>query len=547
VTPFLQFRIWFRRASAGRRVGAALSAAVLVALLVWSAVPSHSSTSLTALGQPAGSVSGSGRSSSGAASGSGSVNPGSVGGSTGGSSGSSSSIAGAGQGSSGATGGSGGDTGVDDSGSTGASGTSSSSGSSPSGAGPATTTAATGTQTTTAQSCTTMGKLRIGIVIPEGAGGTLNSLIGAPPVTQEEADYAAVINSVNSAGGVDCNDLVGDYATDDQLDPSVAQSNCLQFVQDKVFAILGGFLPTSTDDCPLQNHIPTFDQLAIPGTSVTKYYPYYLSPDPTYERLYKNFVGAANQMGFFGPSRHFAKLGIFYRDCLPAENQALISDLAAVGVPSSKISRFDLGCPANFASPTAIEQAVVQFKAAGVTTVTIDNDLEDVQNITNYSSDDDFDPAGGWIVPDDGIVAITSSASFHPNAREFNGAIAITPLQYGAIASNLPETPATQACDKVMTASHLPTVYQSADQFAGSTCSLIWMLEAAIQHGGVSQTGLASGLQAAKSVNLSFPNGPNDFSQQGTTTGGEFWRPVTYRSACGCWQVVSAAWNPSFS
>jgi len=142
---------------------------------------------------------------------------------------------------------------------------------------------------------------------------------------------------------------------------------------------------------------------------------------------------------------------------------------------------------------------------------------------------------------------VTGSANFHPNGTEFNGAMAITLNQYGAIASKLPETAGTQACDKIMTSHGLPTVYKSGDQFAGSTCSLVWMLAAAIEHAGPNPAALIAGLHAAGSTQVSFPDGPNSFSAPNTTTGGEYWRALTYHSSCQCWTVDNANWNQSFS
>lgn len=528
----MQFRIWFRRASAAQKVSTAAAVALVVALLVWSAVPSpNRSTTLAvagpgatpAAGAPGGTPARSTTSAGGA--GAGSVPaPGAIDTTAGGTA-----VAG---GSSAGGGGAGSPTG-----------------------GPGTPQPAGGASTTpgsaapssgTPASCTKMGSLKVGVVVPEGAGGAINGVIGNPPTSEEEADYAAVLDSVNKAGGVDCYNLVGDYATADLTNPSGAQAGCLKFAQDKVFAVLGGYEPSFTDDCLLQAHLPTIDELPIPSGEAKQFYPYYFSTYPTYEVLYENFVRAANQMGYFGAAKHFAKLGIFYKDCSPEVNRVLLADLAAVGVTGGKVDRYDLGCPGAFSSPAAIQQAVLQFKTDGVTTVTIDNDLPDIQNISNIAASEGFKPAGGWILPDYGGVAITGSRNFHPNAGEFDGAVSITAGQYGAIASNLPETPGTQACDKVMTSHGLPTVYQSGDQFAGSTCSLVWMLVAAIQHAGVTQNGLPAGLQAAKTVQMSFPNGPNDFSAPGTTTGGQFWRPVAYHGGCQCWTVVNPTWSPSF-
>lgn len=546
MTPFLQFRIWFRRAHAGQRVSAIGAVAVVLALLVWAAVPS---------GNPAqSSVAVGGTSSSGAQGLSGGSGAPTATGASGGGSAGSAGSAGAATPSSGAvsggTGSTGGTPGAVSSGSaTGAPGATGSAGGTVPAVASGATGATGGTGSTapagsTTQSCTKRGTMKIGVVVPTAAGGSINSVIGNPPTAQEESDYAAVLDSVNKAGGVDCYNLVGDYATADLTNPSSAQSGCLQFVQDKVFAVLGGFEPLFSDDCLLQAHIPTFDQLAIPQGSAQKYYPYYFSDYSTYEVLYKNFVQAVDRMGYFGAGHGFAKLGVFYESCNPEIHQALMADLAAVGVSGSKVSTYNLGCSGAFAPPNVIAQAVLQFKAAGVTTATIDDDIADAQTISDTASAQGWHPA--WILPDYGEVAVTGSASEHPNASEFNGAVAITSSQYGAIGSNLPETPGTQQCDQIMKSHGLPTVYQSGDQFAGSACSQVWMLVAGLEHGSLSAAGIVAGLQAVKSVTLSFPLGPNDFSAPGTTTGGQFWRTDTYNGTCQCWKVVNPAWSPSF-
>ena len=50
MTPFLQFRIWFRRASAAQKASSILAVIVLAALIVWTAVPSTDSVSSLAVG-----------------------------------------------------------------------------------------------------------------------------------------------------------------------------------------------------------------------------------------------------------------------------------------------------------------------------------------------------------------------------------------------------------------------------------------------------------------------------------------------------------------
>ena len=520
MTPFLRFRIWFRRASIGQRAATALSVLAAVALVVWSAVPSDTGSSASAgivSGQGSIAAGGSGTSGTGA---SGSTVPGSAGsaGSSGGATGTS------------GTSGSGSSTSGSSSGSTGSDNGSSG-------------TIDNGVPTATA-SCAKRGTVKVGIVVPTGAGGTINAAIGAPPQAEEQADYAAVVDDLNKAGGMACDTIVADFATSDLTNPSSARSGCLQFVQDKVFAVVGGFEPLFSDDCTLQAHIPTFDELSITAGDVQKFYPYYFSTYPTYERLYKNFVNAVAQMGYFSSAKKFAKIGIFYDDCTPEIQQTLIANLATVGVSGSKVDTYDLGCSTAFASPSAIEQAVLKFKTDGVTTATISDSLADGQNISNISNSQGFHPA--WILPDIGEIAVQNSSSGHPDSTEFEGATAITAGQYGAIPAHFPEDAGTQRCDRVMTSHHLPTVYNSADQFAGSTCSLMWMLVAAVHKAGLNQSALAAGLQATKTVQMSFPSGPNDFSVAGTTAGGEFWRADTYHGSCQCWVTNNPAWQPSF-
>ena len=533
MTPFLQFRIWFRRASAAQKGSGLLAVAMVVALLVWTAVPS---------GSPAGSHVGMASSgSSSGSSGGGIVQP--AGGAVTTTVASRPSPAQAGS-----------------SGSPPASLPSSGGGGvaqSPSAAPPATTgghqapTAASPGQssqaaTSTTQSCTTKGTLKIGVVVPNEAGGQLNPVFGIPTQSQEEADYGAAIDAINKAGGAGCYTLTGEYLGVDGTNPSTAQSDCLTFAQDHVFAVMGGFLPAATDDCLMQHHLPTFEQIPVPAAEVKQYYPYYFSVDPTFEVLYRNFAEAIQKLGYLSSAHHFAKMGVFYRDCIPSVNAAMVSDLAAVGISGSKLVRYDLGCPTPqpYAAPQAVQQAILQFKTEGVTTVTVDNDYEDIQQLSKTAQTQGFHPV--WVIPDTGVSAVSSAPEFQPDPNNFNGALAITPEQYGAIESSLPESAGTQACDKIMASHGLPTVYKSADQYAGSACSLMWMLVAAIQHGGANPAGLAAGLQAARTTQYSFPDGPDDFSAPGTTTGGEFWRPITFSGSCGCWKVQSAAWNPSF-
>ncbi|HET6873849.1 MAG TPA: hypothetical protein VFH70_03680 [Acidimicrobiales bacterium] len=391
--------------------------------------------------------------------------------------------------------------------------------------------------------------MKVGVVIPDVGSGSasLNNTFGIPPASQEQADYAALFDSINKSGGVACHSLVGDYAVFNETDPNAAQTECLQFVQDKVLAVLGGWLPSSSDTCALQNHLPTFEQEEIPASELNQFSPYYLSPAGELDLLFHNFSHALSRMGYFSTSKGFKKVGVFYRDCISGEYQSLVSQLEQVGVPGSAITSYDVGCSSSpFAPPSTVEAAILKFQQSGVTDVIPMNEYEDLQAFTRQANSQGYKPQ--YLVADDGLVATSSSLTFEPNATNFNGAVAITPYLYGAQQSGLPETAATKQCDQIMTSHSLPTVYQSGDQFAGVVCSEVWMLTAGMAHDpGLAQNSLAAGIAAAGSVALSYPDGPNDFKASEGAFGGEYWRPLQFQAGCGCWKVTNPTFSPSFS
>jgi hypothetical protein len=398
------------------------------------------------------------------------------------------------------------------------------------------------------QSCSSLTPVKVGVVIPNVGSGSasVNSTFGIPSAQEEQADYEAAFDSINKAGGVGCHTLVGDYQVFNETDSSGAQAGCTQFHSDKVFAILGGWLPVSNDNCALGYGIPVIEQIAELSTTLRQYAPYALSAAGELDLIFHNFAHAVANAGYFSASKGFKKVGIFYRDCIPGEYQILIGQLESVGVPSSAIVGADIGCPfVPFAPPNQVEQAVLTFQQQGVTDVIPMNEYEDLQAFTRDANNQGFKPQ--YLVADDGIVSTSGSPTFAPQGQNFDGAVAITAGAFGAISSGLPETAPTKECDQIMTSHHLPRVYQSGDGFAGSACSLVWMVAAGIAHDtSLSQAGLAPGLAAAGSVAFSYPDGPANFAQSNGFFGGEEWRPLQYQAGCACWKVTNPNFSPSF-
>jgi hypothetical protein len=509
MTPFLQFRYWLRRASATSRASVAVSIAVVLALVSWVAIPADNSTT-PAAAAPAGTATES-------------TAPGPM-----------------------------------------PSGTTPSTGvSGPAPIGPvATGPGAPGQHPTSTnpsgqpfpsasasrQTCTTRGApVKIGVVLIElGQGGAnVNDTFGIPSTSEQRADYNAMFDTVNKAGGVQCHPLVGDFETYNEFSPPTSTTACNNFVANKVFAVMGGFLPTASDACLMAAKLPTFETTPLPRDDMKRFSPYLWSASGVIERNFVNFAHVMSQNGYFGAKKKFTKLGIFYRDCIPNIYEHFVAGLRAVGVTSAQITKYNVGCPSAIATPADDQAAVTQFRNQNVSTVVPLSDGGDIQGFTNVAQSQGFRPQ--YLIADTQEVAVVSGANFAPNQPNFNGALALTAQAYGSLGSNLPESAATKSCDAIMVAHGLPTVRKSGNEFAGAVCSFVWILVAAMQHNpDGSKAGLVKGIQAVGRIELSEPEGPADYSKPGTTAGGQFWRTVKYSSACACWKVLQD-FQPSFS
>ncbi len=506
MTPFKEFRFWWRRTTPGSRGFSAVCAALAVMLLAWIALPTESS-STTSQNVAAGTASDQSGTGTGV----------------------------------GSNGGTGGDT-------TGAAGSGSAAGPRVGTGGPGSGTGATvpgGTHDTgpgkpnttappTAATCTSPTTLKVGTILINVAG--LNSTFGVPSPEDQQKIFEAVFDSVNRTRQAGCVKFEPVYQTYNEFDTASVRAICLNFVAAKVFAAVVGFLPLGTDDCVMQNKIPMFEIQPIGAADIQKYYPYYFSVHESLQVVYRNWAYATKQQGFFSAAKGFKKLGIFYRDCQPDVNSAMLKYLDEVGVKPAQISRFNLGCPGNFASPAAIQQGIFQFQSAGVTTLTIDNDIGDVQNITKQAQIQGFHPQ--YVLPDNGLVGATGSVQFQPDPSNFDKALAITPDAYWGANTGLAPPAPTKTCDQVLTVHGVPKVLSTSSAYGGVICNTLWMLAAATKNAPtLARDQLAAGLQRAKSVPFSYPFGPNDFSAAGATVSGQFWRPLTWHKTCVCWKV----------
>lgn len=541
MSPFLQFRLWLRSAPVAERLLAVTAASVLVTLIAWALVPAGHSSPTTTSFAGGGPVAG-----AAPAAGSSATTPvaaGSTAGRTQAGGGGSAALAVGSPAAGSATGTVqiGGPVAVGAGGSDRATGITSSSPGATAG--------------TTAVSCTSAEQdqtLKLGLPILDIAGPAVNSAFNIPSPTEQQGDWTAILDALNAAGGVDCHPLTADFQSVNPADNTTMETACLQYVQDKVFAVLGYLSANATpgtggDLCVVQHHIPDFHPQAVPADEAAQYYPYMFGMERT-DVLFENFVQGAKRVGQFSASAGFTKLGVVYTDCQTSLEQNFIADLAQAGIQGASLDTFDLGCPSGYASPSTLAQAVLQFKADHVSTVTFEEPGDpDLPDFTRVAASQLFTPH--YLMPDDGLLLDTDHNTNGPDGANFNGAVAITPNQYGALNTvpAVPVSPATATCDHALTAKGLPDTEHSDGGVAGVDCDLAWMFVAAADHAPIlAQDELATGLERAGSVPFSYPGGPNLFNTNDSTTGGQYWRTVQYHSSCSCWEVTSSAFEPPF-
>ena len=535
MTPFQQVRLWARRAPWPERLAAVVAAALVVTVVSWLLVPGgQGSTNVSAGGGLTGGSTGSQAPASGGAG----TGPGAA-------PGSSPTLTGA---TGGATSGG---TGVAAGGPTGGGG-----GAAPAGGQPGT----GGTPTASGSGCTSppgsdagvsATQIKVAIILVNIVGPAANSTFGLESVSQQQATYQAVINAINSSGGIACRKLVVNFYQGNPVDQSNLEQTCQGVISDQPFFVIdyGAYYTyPQIASCYLTSHIPFMTSSPIPAKEQSQYFPYLYSKTLA-EVLYKDTVFGLQQRGFFSAANGFKKLGVVYRSCETEFWPEFTGWLHQAGVPSSAIVGHDIGCPTSFDTPSDQEQAILQFKGQGVTNATILNDNGDFSNLTTIAQQQGFDPK--WGIPDDGVVP-TSYGDQHPDYQNVANALAITGDRYGEEKTpGYPVSAGTAKCNAIFTAAGMPPVYQQPVGTGGSACDQLWMLQTAADHAPTMQkAALSAGLHAAGSFDPSYPWGPNTFASNSYTGSNityadEFWRVDQFLPSCTCWQVVDRTWHPA--
>lgn len=390
-------------------------------------------------------------------------------------------------------------------------------------------------------------ELRIAIGNTEVVGPAANDLFGIPPAAVLRAEYEAVIDAINRSGGIACRKVVAQFYKINPADQASMQAQCREITDSGVYAVLddGGWASRSpgTVTCFAQRKILYLGAYFLTNALVQQLYPYVFA-FYNYEELYRNTAFALRDRGFFQPSNGFAKLGLLFRDCYKDAVESYARSLNDAGIPNGSIVRYSLGCPSGFASPADIQQAVLTFRREGVTHLTGASFIGDLATFTRIAEQQGFRPKYG--LPDETLIPI-SYGNMRAEPRNIADAIAISVSRNGEERTpGLTPSAGTKRCDEIMKSHNLKSTYEEPTG-AGNACSLLWMLQAGVQAAAsLDRAAFAQGLNKIKSVELSYPQGPNDLSRPRTMTGGQFWRPAQYLLDCECWRVVDPDFKPSY-
>ena len=518
MTLFQAFRLWARRAPIGERLSAAVGAALIVAVLAYLLVPASQPTKVTAAG---GFGVDSGTSVAPGQSSAGSVLQGPANGT---STGGGPAVTGTGSASApGPTGATGVPSGPGGTGGAGGSGCSAPPG--------------------TDQGLTTT-QMKVAIALVNIYGPAGNDTFGIPDPTQQQTIWNAVIDSTNAQGGIACRRIVPIFFQANPADRGNLQQTCLDIAGSAPFAVFdSGSYSQTGPVCFAQNQLPYFGGYMLTQKQADQGFPY-LFDLGNFDHLFHDSVLAFHDRGAFAAAKGFKKLGIYYHDCSPELMSEELAGLHQAGLQASQIVTYDFGCPTAFANPSDVEQAVLKFEGQGVTDVTYVDGKGDFQEFTSVAEQQGFRPQ--YLLADDELLGI-AYGNLRPNSNNIANALIVTTGRNGEERTpGFNPTAGTARCDAILVAHRLLPTYKQ-EQVAGDACNQIWMLKAAVEDApALQRNALAAGLQRARSIDFSYPQGPNDFSGARVTTAGQFWRVDQFFESCTCWRVIDPVFHPNY-
>ena len=377
--------------------------------------------------------------------------------------------------------------------------------------------------------------ITIAVILLNVAGG--NSILGVPEPGEQRTANEAMVKYINEQGGIKCRKLEAKYYTDNPLESNSEHAICLEIIEAKVFAVIGGLYQPQNATCLPQAKIPSFTQTIRPTSEMRQFSPYLFTFYNDSDSNFRTLVAGAKERGFFNGMK---KLGVITYQCFPEYAPQLFGALERAGFPKKDIATFDYGCPPGglIIPPSTVAQAVSAFQGAGV-----DRVMSAGPNLAAFSGQAErqsYRPK--YVVSGvDTTLELTNSGGFAPDRANFNGALGITNSQYGAL--NSPGTALsgpTAECDRALTQGGAQKTTAGIG-YMGGTCNqfrMFWLGSSKAQT--LTRAAISSGLNTLGRAEQSYPGAPALWNNPAKTWAGPYWRPVHYEGECNCWKVDRA-------
>ena len=525
MTPFLQFRLWWRRGSSGDRLAAVLAGLVVLALAGWILVPTtddaEEDTAVAATGTAATGTDGS-------------------------------TAAGPGETTEDTTAVAGDGTATGDAG-TAAGGTAAATGGATTGGGGAVATQSGGTAEKTCPAGdgapgVTDKTISIAVALLDLAGPIGNGAAGQAPADSQQRMVEQLIKEVNGRGGAACRQLTAKFYKFNPIGADQGRAGCLEIIQSRPALVLdlGGFaFPQSAYNCIPQQKIPLITTSVVLASEITKFAPYLATPAPDLSTVMRDTAFGLRDRGWFDPAKGFKKLGLLYDECAPEVNKTLDDALAKAGISGDKTSKYSFPCPPNgFASPADMAQAVSQHRLAGVTHVIPLTGGGSFRPYTEAANGQGFKPR--YAITDYQGNTVTATSNLRPNPDNFDRALAMSPQKFG-----INTTPgfqldaATKRCQA--TAQKAGLSPEIIFQGAGGSCSMMTVAEAALNKAtSLAPAAILPGLFSAGLLEMAYSYSDVTYKAPNKLGGGDTYAPIEWHKECTCWRILEAKRSTSF-
>jgi hypothetical protein len=221
--------------------------------------------------------------------------------------------------------------------------------------------------------------------------------------------------------------------------------------------------------------------------------------------------------------------------------------LQEAGVSDDDIVDYSLGCPTGLDTAASFEQAVLEFKHAGVTDVLM-VEITDGGVFTQIAAQQNFKPQ--YLFAENDTAVNGSTGSNAPDPENYDGAVDALGGAYGEQSTpGYQPSGGTKKCNAIYAAAGQPSVYSQTTGYPGLVCDYLWFVQALLSHASTfDASAFPQDMRAMGTVEFSYPFAPINFSAApaDATYGISFWRAVEYHASCKCWRVPDPTFKPPF-